>query len=112
MPTNRNLWVGLMLSACLAACSHIDDKHSYRPHAGMVPDKQTASLIAEAVLVPIYGKMQIERQTPFSVSLDNDTWRVSGSLPKSRPDEIVAGGVAEVLISKKSGAILGISHGE
>jgi hypothetical protein len=109
----RTLGGGLLLSLCLTACSLLEPSHSYRPPKGMVPDEQTAKLIAEAILVPIYGRRQIEEQKPFSVRLENNVWQVWGSFPKpERPDEVVVGGVAEIWIAKKNGAIIKVTHGE
>lgn len=42
------------------ACSKVI-AHSYRPDKGYVASSQTAKAIAEAVLIPIYGKENIER---------------------------------------------------
>lgn len=90
----------------------MNSSHSYRPTEGMVPNKRTAETIAEAVLIPIYGRSQIDRQKPFEVSLENGVWRVSGSLPKAHPDEVVVGGAAEIFISKQDATVLRVTHGE
>ena len=66
-----------------------------------------------AILVPIYGKENIEKERPFKAVLTNEIWHVEGSLSKSHFDNgIVKGGVAMIEISKKDGRILWVSHGK
>ena len=77
----------------------------YQPKESFVPDKETAARIAEAVWLPIYGKI-IEEEKPFKVSLSNDVWIVHGTLPPN-----VSGGTARAEISKTSGCILRVTHG-
>jgi hypothetical protein len=43
---------------------------SYKPKVGYVPDATTATRIAEAVLIPVYGKKQIESERPFTATLE------------------------------------------
>ena len=86
-------------------------RHSVIPKNGFVPDQNTAIQIAVAILIPIYGEEQIEKEKPFKATLKNEIWHVEGSLPKSGfEDRIVKGGVAMVEISKKDGSILWVSH--
>jgi len=80
---------------------------SYVPQEGFVPNGLTAAEIAEAILVPIYGSENINKQKPFKVKLKNNIWYVSGVLS---PDFV--GGVATVEISKKDARILKVSHGK
>lgn len=77
----------------------------YVPPEGFVPDKNTAVTVAIAVLTPIYGKTSILKQRPFDVSLRDGIWIIRGSLPAR-----TVGGVAEVRISKETGAILRVIH--
>lgn len=81
------------------------------PSAGYVPDEATASAIAEAILVPIYGRPSIDRQKPFNVSLDNDVWTVSGQMRKVE-GHVVKGGVFRIEISKQDGSVKAHSHGK
>lgn len=85
------------------ADSHI---HSYVPPAGFVPDSRTAVAIAEAVLIPIYGQDGIQKQKPLLPRLKGGKWTVIGQLKKGW-----LGGVALVVIDKKTGRILRVSHG-
>jgi hypothetical protein len=82
-----------------------DGDHGYQPKEGFVPDKETAVRIAEAVWLPIYGKV-IEEEKPFRARLSNDVWTVTGTLPPN-----MSGGSAIAKISKTSGCILGVGHG-
>lgn len=81
--------------------------HSYTPHNGFVPDAITATAIAEAILVPIYGRENIERQKPLKAVLTDEVWTVTGTLPKG-----FMGGVALIKICKRNAHILRVSHGK
>ncbi len=72
--------------------------HSYVPDSGFVPDPATAIRIAEAVWIPIYGQVQIERERPFRAVLKDGVWTVTGSLPAGR-----VGGVAVAQIGRRDG---------
>ncbi|MYM21097.1 hypothetical protein GTP46_00345 [Duganella sp. FT135W] len=81
-----------------------DAQAGYRPPEGFVPDQQTAALIAEAVLVPIYGVETIQRQKPFRIDLRKGVWTVEGGTYPA------PGGNFMIRISKKTGAILFVIH--
>lgn len=78
-------------------------KASYVPPRGMVPDKDTALRVAEIVLTPIYGKVAVESQKPFSVRLNDGVWVVEGK---------IARGQLTIEISKKNGCILRVIGAE
>jgi hypothetical protein len=80
---------------------------SYKPVIGYVSDAKTALAVAEAVLIPIYGADNIGRERPFVVTLQGQTWIVTGTLPHG-----VVGDVAEIEINKDDGRILRVSHGQ
>jgi hypothetical protein len=86
----------------------------FQPKGGFVPDKETAVKIAEAVLIPVYGKTQIESEQPFDASLKDGVWIVSGSLncgnDKHGKPNVCVGGVAVVRISKADGRIIDMIH--
>jgi NTF2 fold immunity protein len=88
----------------------------YKPRSGYVPDSGTAVQIAEAVLIPIYGKKQIESERPFTATLKGDTWTVEGTLRcpdgKGGTTTECDGGVAVVKISKIDARILYMMHGQ
>jgi len=81
--------------------------HSYVPPEGYVPDAATATRIAEAVLVPIYGARQIQSEQPLRATLRGNVWEVTGHLPAGR-----LGGIAVVEIAKRDARILRVSHGQ
>ena|SRR5712692_3347012 len=83
------------------------EEHSVHPDAGFVPDEATATRIAEAILIPIYGQIQVEAERPFSAKLTGSVWKVTGHLPPG-----VDGGVAEAWIEKRDGRILRVTHGK
>jgi len=82
-------------------------EHSVKPEAGFIPNQVTATRVAEAILIPIYGQEQIESERPFSAQLNENTWKVEGHLAPG-----VDGGVAEVWLDKRDGRILRVSHGK
>ncbi len=77
------------------------------PANGFVPDADTAIRIAEAVLVPIYTKAKINSEKPFTGQLRDDVWIVRGHMPAH-----VLGGVVEAHVSKTTGTILFVLHGQ
>ncbi len=97
-----------------------------RPKEGFVPDSTTAVVIAEAVLIPVYGREQIESERPLTAILKGDVWTVSGTLPcpdrktdgasganpKSKTLRVCDGGVAVVEISKVDAHIISMTHGK
>jgi hypothetical protein len=97
---------GLLTGAQAADTGHqMEQAHSYIPKNGFIPDEQIAIAIAEAVLVPIYGKQTIEKQKPFVVKLSGDVWTVTGSLPNGQ-----LGGVFLIQISKRTAEVIRVSH--
>jgi hypothetical protein len=88
----------------------------HKPHSGYVPDSATAVQIGEAVLIPIYGKKQIESEEPFTARLEGDTWIVRGTLRcpdgKGGMTTECDGGVAVVKISKLDARVLHMMHGK
>ena len=85
------------------------DDFTVNPKKGMIPDKETAARIAEAIWLPIYGEDIIYNERPYQANLINDSvWVVWGSL--YNPDNQVRGGTAYIAISKKDGRILQLLH--
>jgi NTF2 fold immunity protein of polymorphic toxin system component len=84
------------------------------PKRVYVPDSATAVKIAEAVLIPVYGKKHIESEEPFHAKLENDVWTVSGTLRcpdgKGSTTSQCNGGVAVVQLSKVDARILSMIH--
>ena len=87
-----------------------------RPKRAPVPDSATAVKIAQAALVPVYGKKKIDSEEPFTAQLKNDVWTVSGTLHctdgTGGTTTRCVGGVAVVQISKVDGRILSMGHGK
>jgi hypothetical protein len=87
---------------------------NYQPKEGYVPDSTTAVKIAEAVLVPVYGKKRIDSEQPFTAQLKDDVWTVSGTLRcpdgKGGITTQCDGGVAVVQISKADAHVVSMTH--
>lgn len=83
----------------------------YCPAGGYVPDEATAIHVAEPILKSIYGNDLIDGERPFAAQLQGETWIVRGTL--HCPDGAKClGGVAEIWISKQTGQVLKVIHGE
>lgn len=87
------------------------EEPTYKPKEGYVSNEATAKKIAEAVLIPIYGKELIEKEKPFNATLKEGVWNVVGTLPCPK-NKVCLGGVAEVQISQEDGKILKLIHSE
>ena len=76
------------------------------PKEGLVPDKETAIKIAEAVLFRLYGEDTIKLQRPYVVKEEDYIWWISGTLPNDS-----FGIVFKIGISKQTAAILHLTVG-
>lgn len=111
MKTNYILVI-LSLSALFICAQDLPKRSEQKaqgevPADGYVPDATTATSIAEAVLIPIYGKQNIQGEKPFKAVLTNGIWILTGHMKEG-----YVGGVAEVQISKRDGCILQVTHGK
>jgi hypothetical protein len=87
-------------------------QHSYVPPNGFVPDSTTATRVAEAIWIPIYGGERIRDQRPYRATLHKGVWTVTGTLKQpSESGRRAVGGVALAEISKRDARILRVSHG-
>ena len=81
-----------------------------------VPNAATAVAIAEAVLIPVYGKEKIESERPYKAALGGGVWTVTGTLycsdGKSPPKESTecVGGTAVVKLSMRDAHIISMIH--
>jgi len=76
-----------------------------------VPDEATAVKIAEAKLVSVYGKKQIESEQPLYAQLDENIWTVMGTFHCPVGKRCV-GGIAEIKLSATDARILSVTHGK
>ena len=64
-----------LFALCLLSDTAFSETNRYGnfvPKEGFVPDKETAVLIAYAVLVKIYGEKEISKELPLVATLNND----------------------------------------
>lgn len=81
------------------------------PRDGFVPNAEVAVSVAEAVLIPVYGKQTVASERPFKATLRGNIWVVEGKVPcEGPPDAVCPGGAGEVWISKRTGQILFMTH--
>jgi hypothetical protein len=71
------------------------------PEPGIVPNEETATRIAEAVLAPVFGQARVDRQKPFAAELKDQLWRVRGDASNDRDDQSLT-----VTIDKADGRVL------
>jgi len=97
-----------------AAQGQSDIPKGYVPKDGFVPDSTTAVKIAEAVLIPVYGREKVESERPFNATLENGVWTVTGTLHcRDKSGNVTTecdGGTAEVKLSKADGRIVRMLH--
>lgn len=85
----------------------VSEKDRYPlPKEGLVPDKETAIKIAEAVLFRLYGEDAIKLQRPYVVKEDDYVWWITGTLPKDN-----FGIVFKIGISRHTAAVLYLTVG-
>jgi hypothetical protein len=101
-----NLFVFLLISVPFTLASE-EERHSFQPKGGFVPDKITAIRIAEAILGAIFGEEKIKNERPFTAILNNGVWLVEGTPPGGR-----LGGSATIELSQRDGRVLRVSHGK
>jgi hypothetical protein len=77
------------------------------PAKGFVPDAKTATRIAEAVLIDVYGE-DVTSERPFTAKLEHGAWTVTGTLhcQENLPGPPFCHGGHSVRISKHDGRIL------
>ncbi len=101
MTRSTLLLLSVLASAPVLLTGQQEKSHSYAPERGFVPDSATAIRIAEAIWIPIYGQAQIENERPFTATLKDDVWTVTGSL-KAAPGHVAKGGVALVRSGRRT----------
>lgn len=95
---------------CIGQSLGLGQPKSFIPKDGFVPTAAVAEAIAEAVLIPVYGKQQIDSERPLKAKLSGNVWDVNGTVACNPPGSICPGGAAEVKISKRTGEILFMTH--
>ena len=105
----RRLAAGLGLGIAIPAHAH--DARCDRsidlvqPRRGIISDAQTASAVALAYLVRVYGHAIIDRQLPLRATLHDEVWTVEGVPP---PGWI--GGNAAIALCQRNGTVLRMIH--
>jgi hypothetical protein len=93
------------------AFSQVNSARGFVPKDGFVPSATVALAIADAVLIPVYGKKVIDSERPFKAVLNGNVWTITGSVPcDGPPGAVCPGGAAEIRVSKRTGQILFMTH--
>lgn len=104
--------ISIFLTLATLSTAHCEETKyiNYLPPDGIVKDEKMALTLAEIVLISVYGSELIKKELPLKAKLINGKiWLVSGSF--NAPADSF-GGVAEIRIRKKDGAVLGMIHGK
>jgi len=96
----------LVAMVVLASTAALAQTPTWPPN-GFVPDANTATAIARAVLIPIYGAATIRGEEPLKAERVGEFWHVRGT-SQCLPNCL--GGVASVQISVKDGTIRNVFH--
>jgi len=107
---SKLLALAILALAGLATAAQQPATPGYVPPNGFVPDSATATRIAEAVWIPIYGEQHILSERPFVATLDHDVWTVTGTLGRAPAGMVRVGGTAVARIAKLDGRILFVTH--
>jgi hypothetical protein len=75
------------------------------PKEGLVPDKDTATKVAEVILFRLYGERDIVHQRPYTVTEDQNIWWVCGTLQGEG-----FGSAFKIAISRQTAAVLYVEH--
>lgn len=70
-----------------------------------IPNVETAIKVCEPILISAYGKDIIEER-PYIVTLSNNCWRITGSLPRNAK----LGGTFSIVIQKSDGKVIKMYH--
>lgn len=73
----------------------------------VLPNKQAAVAVAEAILFPIYGQRNIVDERPYEVYRIDGCWYISGTLPAGYD-----GGTFETVLNASNGQVLRLTHGK
>ncbi len=83
----------------------IAEKKNQQSYNTIIKDKQTAIIIAEAIVFNIYGKDQIISERPYECYLIDGFWYIAGTIPKNWK-----GGGFEIIISAKNAQVIKLTH--
>lgn len=99
------------LPVCAVLLLAASQAQSYTPKEGFVPDSTTALTIVKAVLIPVYGKEEIESGNDYKGNLEKGVWTIGWILdcPEAKSATCLGGSV-EVKLRKADGRILKMTH--
>ena len=86
-----------------------DSCHAYNfhPNNGVVSSPEIAYAIADCILSNIYGRSAMDNEKPYHITLlDDRYWVIEGTLKTPK------GGTAHIIIKKRNGQIVELSHGK
>ncbi|WP_337234968.1 NTF2 fold immunity protein [Escherichia coli] len=70
----------------------------------LVNSREMALELSYVYIKYVYGKEKAEFQKPYSITDDNNCWKIEGKQPKT------SGGNFTILIAKKDGQVLHVIH--
>ncbi|SRR6266478_1694686 len=91
----------------ISVCAAQNIPQLFERKGGLVPDKETAVRIAEAILFPIYGEKNIRDQRPYPIKLRGGKWIIDGAPPPAG----FTGGSFHIIILQRDARVIEIGHG-
>ncbi|WP_243348694.1 YbbC/YhhH family protein [Parabacteroides sp. FAFU027] len=104
------MWICIILLIILFFTDNFffTDKQKVKNDAYLIRNESTAVKIAEAILFEHYGKMKINLEKPFSISLKSDSlWYIEGT---SYTTGFASGGVFHITLSARNGRVVDMYH--
>jgi hypothetical protein len=101
-----------LVPSCAVLLLAVAQAQSYVPKEGFVPDGRIAAKIAVAVLIPAYGREEVESGFAYqAIEETKGVWTVGWTLgcPEAKT-ETCLGGRAAVKIRQADGRILKVVH--
>ena len=101
------MWLPVKSVLLIAAFSAMTLEAVAAPPSSLIPDAKTATAVARAILIPIYGAQAIQKEEPLVAVRSGDIWTVTGTLACAPR---CVGGTAKVTLSAKDGRIISVIH--
>lgn len=73
----------------------------------IIPDKETAINVSEAILFKVYGKDNIIIQRPYETYYIDHYWVIIGTLPEN-----YIGGTFLIILNAINGKVIRLTHGK
>jgi hypothetical protein len=76
----------------------------------VIPDKETAVKVAEALLFPVYGESQIKSERPYEVCFVDGYWVINGHQSRGEAVAASVGGPFVIIINAINAQVVQLTH--